>query len=347
MSRDTSLIGLDCTYALDEQPTGVGVYCAEMLRGLPTHAPPECRFRFFARPHRLSRLIQREGIRQARPLFDSTPRGLHLFHGLNQRLPRRKRAPSVCTFHDLFVLTGEYSTREFRERFAAQAREAARDADLIIAVSAFTASQIEDLLAIPASRIRVVPHGVNLPASIASAGQREPIILHVGAIQKRKNLVTLVEAFTRAAPAGWQLHLVGGDGYESAPVHEAIARSSRVTDIVKHGYVAAAQLDSLYQRASIFAFPSWAEGFGIPILEAMAAGIPVLSSNQSALPEAAGTAARLLDPADVDTWSANLRELCENPSLRLEMSDAGRLHASELTWRRAVDSTLAVYQELL
>ena len=243
-------------------------------------------------------------------------------------------------------MTGEYSTPEFRERFTAQARHAARDADLIIAVSQFTASQVRDLLNVPEARLRVVPHGVTMPAAVPDTQDREPIILHTGAIQKRKNLAMLIRAFA-AAPPGWQLHLVGGDGFEAAAIHQVIEQSPRRADIVRHGYASAADLDSLYRRASLFAFPSWAEGFGIPVLEAMAYGIPVLASDQSAIPEAAQGAARLLNPADEEAWARALRELCEHQHLRIRMSGDGQQVARQSDWRRAAELTAAIYRELL
>src|SRR6185312_14985663 len=139
-----------------------------------------------------------------------TPRGGALFHGLNQRLPDVRLRRSIATFHDLFVLTGEYSSAEFRARFAAQARDAARRADAIITVSAFTRDQVVGLLGVDAAKVSVVHHGIrNLELPRIA---RERVILNVGAIQKRKNIARLVEAF-ESVDAGWRLALAGSDGY--------------------------------------------------------------------------------------------------------------------------------------
>ena len=119
------------------------------------------------------------------------PRRSDLFHGLNQRLPSVRPRRTVTTFHDLFVLTGNYSTPEFRRRFADQAKRAAAESDRIIAVSEFTAIQVQQLLGVERSRLRVVHHGVHIPAP--SQVVREKIILHVGAIQARKNVARLVD----------------------------------------------------------------------------------------------------------------------------------------------------------
>ncbi len=139
-------IALDATYSLDRNISGVGVYCREILSGLAA-AHPEAEYLFCYRPHRYLRSFSCTLPRNARRslLWSSWPRSADLFHGLNQRIDSRHRR-TVSTFHDLFVLSGEYSTPEFRERFAAQARLAAERSDLIIAVSHFTARQVEQLL---------------------------------------------------------------------------------------------------------------------------------------------------------------------------------------------------------
>jgi len=137
------------------------------------------------------------------------------------------------------------------------------------------------------------------------------------------------------------------DGYEAAPELGAIAESPRQSDIDVLGYVSAAVLETLYSRASIFAFPSLDEGFGIPVLEAMAHGIPVITSDRSALPEAAGDAAILVDPTNVDQLAAELNRLASDENLRADLSRRGRDRALLFPWEAAVEKTWAVYQLLL
>jgi glycosyltransferase involved in cell wall biosynthesis len=241
-------------------------------------------------------------------------------------------------------MTGEYSTPEFRERFTQQAREAAERSDLIIAVSAFTAGQVESLLGIPRSRIRVVHHGVD------PAAERSPltdkIILFVGAIQKRKNVLRLVEAFERTQP-GWKLVLAGSAGYGAQEIRDAIARSPRRSDIEMCGYVTAAALEQWYRTASIFAFPSLDEGFGIPVLEAMAHGIPVLTSDSSALREVAGDAALLVEANDSGAIANGLNLLLRNETIRRHLGQRGLERCAKFTWDQAVRKTWDVYRELL
>ncbi len=272
------------------------------------------------------------------------PRSAVLFHGLNQRLPQVRFRRAVSTFHDLFVLTGDYSSAEFRRRFAEQARHAAERSDLIIAVSEFTAAQVRDLLGVEPSRVRVVPHGV-LPAAAPDLS-RDRLILHVGAIQKRKNIARLVEAFEQVE-AGWRLVLAGSLGYGGEEILGRIAESPRKADIQVLGYVSRERLTELYARASVFAFPSLDEGFGMPVLEAMAAGVPVLTSNRPALAEVSGEAALLVDPADGVAIAAALGRLTTDGALRRDLVGRGLERAAGFTWEKAVAKTWTVYRELL
>jgi glycosyltransferase involved in cell wall biosynthesis len=335
-------IALDATYSLGRNLSGVGVYSREILFGL-ARAHRDEKFLYCYRPHRFLRSFREPLPPNARRrLLKGAPRA-ELFHALNQRIDFRARR-TVSTFHDLFVMTGEYSTPEFRARFTAQARAAAEHSDLIIAVSRFTASQVEHLLGVDPARIRVVPHGVHSPAALPGE-PRENLILSVGAIQRRKNVARLVKAFEKL-PTGWSLVLAGAaDGYGAAEELRAVEQSPRRTDINVLGYVPAAKLDSLYRRARIFAFPSLDEGFGMPVLEAMAYGVPVVASNSSALPEVAGEAALLVNPEEIDDIAAALVRLAADNALREAVASRGLEQARQFTWESAVERTWEVYRE--
>ncbi len=340
-------IALDATYSLGGQLSGIGVYSRELLHGL-AQAHPEARFEWHYRPHRFL-----EGWRApkpanaaARPLLEHIRAGrARLFHGINQRLPAARYPLRVVTFHDLFVFTADYSTPEFRARFQRLAREAAGRADLILCVSRFTAAQVEEILHVPAARLRVAPHGVHPPAS-GEPPQREPLVLHVGAVQERKNLVRLVAAFERAAPPPWRLVLAGGNGYGAEQVHERIRLSPAADRISATGWLPDEEIESLYRRASVFAFPSLDEGFGIPVLEAMAHGVPVLSSLRGALPEVCGEAALLVDPFREDDIAQALESLIRDDALRQRLAAAGLARAAGSPWRRTVEETWKAYAEL-
>jgi glycosyltransferase involved in cell wall biosynthesis len=339
-------IALDATYSIGNQLSGVGLYSLEILRGLAA-AHPEERFDFCYRPHRFLRSWSERLPRNARRRLLAEPlgaRGARLFHGLNQRLPRLHLPRTVVTFHDLFVMTAEYSSVEFRQRFAEQARDAAARADVIVTVSAFTGRQVVSLLGVEASKIRVIHHGTR--KLIYPPLEREKIILNVGAIQKRKNIARLVAAFEDVDP-GWKLVLAGSSGYGSDEILARIEQSRARDRILVTGYVTPDELAAWYARAQVFAFPSLDEGFGMPLLEAMAAGIPVITSNRSALPEVAGDAAILVDPEATEALSTALRSLTRNRDLRTEVGRRGLIRARQFTWDKAVTETWEVYRGLL
>lgn len=340
-------IALDATYSIGTNLSGVGVYSREILFGL-ARAHSEARYLFCYRPHRFLRSFSDRLPSHAarRLLWENRPPSADLFHGLNQRLGRARHRRTVTTFHDLFVISGDYSTSDFRERFTRQARDAAQRSDLIVAVSAFTARQVEQLLRVEPSRIRIIHHGTRPVPRLGQAVPREPMILSVGAIQRRKNIVRLVEAFEQVGPQ-WKLLLAGSFGFDSEAASQRIERSTRRQDIQVLGYVSDSELEELFQRASILAFPSLDEGFGMPVLDAMARGVPVLTSNVSAMPEVAGDAALLVDPTDVISIAGGLRRLTENPGLRDSFSRAGVARAKEFTWEKSVEATWKVYQELM
>lgn len=335
-------VALDATYSLGRNLSGVGVYSRRILYGL-AEAHPEEQFYFHYRPHRFLRSLRETLPPNAhRRLLHNAPRA-EIFHALNQRVDK-KTPLTVTTFHDLFVMTGEYSSAEFRARFTQQAREAAERSDAIIAVSEFTASQVESLLGVERSRIHVVPHGVEPPVAVRP--RRERMVLFVGAIQKRKNVARLVRAFEKM-PREWTLVLAGAaDGFGAAEELAAVSKSLRSADITVAGYVTREELEDLYARASIFAFPSLDEGFGMPVLEAMARGVPVVTSNCSAMPEVAGDAALLVDPNDEEDMSDALARLAVEDGFRYELVERGRRRVAEFSWERAVRETWQVYQRL-
>jgi len=339
-------IALDATYSLGRELTGVGVYSREILQGL-ARRQPEAVLEFCYRSNRFLKSM-RETLppgAKRRLLTDSgIGIGAPLFHGLNQRAPSRGFRRVVTTFHDLFVLTNEYSTPDFRKRFEGQARAAAEKSDAIVCVSAFTASQVESLLGVERSRLHVVHHGVR--TGTLPALTREPVVLTVGSIQKRKNTARLVEAFERAAGPEWRLILAGAAGYGAGEILERIDASPRRESITATGYVGAEELARLYATASVFAFPSLDEGFGIPVIEAMARGLPVVTSDRPALLEVSGDAAVHVDPASVDELAGALQTLMQSPGLRGDLAARGKERASRFTWDRAVDETWEVYRSL-
>jgi len=340
-------IAIDATYSIDPFPSGIAVYSRELASGLAVQHPEdrftEC-FRFKQwkqRPANAAKNVAARILQWPLPIGRAD-----LFHALNQRVDWRPAPKVVSTFHDLFVMTAEYSTPEFRRRFAGQAQNAASRSDAIIAVSRFTAEQVHSLLGVDQSRIRVIPHGVRLPAQ-SNDLRRENIILSVGALQLRKNTGALVKAFEALRRPEWRLILAGSpSGYGATQILEQIERSEARDRIEVAGYVSAQKLSDLYRRAKVFAFPSLDEGFGIPVLEAMANGVPVIASNRSALPEVCGDAAVMVDPLSPDQMAASLDMLIEDEALRNALQQKGRKRAAAFSWESCVRETYNLYQEL-
>lgn len=340
-------IALDASYSTGGQLTGIGVYSSRLIESLAETHPHDrlllCyRAKQFLAAHRPS-------FRNARKRLLLPPFSLFradVFHALNQRVDSRPSRRVVSTFHDLFVLTSEYSSPEFRARFAAQARSAAARSDAIIAVSEFTSHQIQELLGVPKSRIVVVPHGVDLPPA-PDEQKRENIVLFVGALQLRKNIERLVTAFEQS-PRDWKLVLAGSSsGYGAAAILDRIRNSIARDRIELTGHISQTKLESLYRQARIFMFPSLDEGFGIPVLEAMAFGVPVITSNRSALPEVAADAAILINPLSVEEMEDAVRLLIEHPARREDLARRGRERAAKFSWAETARKTYAVYSQLL
>ena len=300
------------------------------------------------------------------PLWEPwlSPPSAALFHGLNQRLPRRSYPVSVVTVHDLFPLTStEYSTPSFQKRFTEILQDAVARADRIITVSNATREQLLRHTNASDGRIRVIHHGVDpippastrtsTPASteeqqafrrkVLGFAEDEKFFLNVGVIQTRKNIANIVLAAARLP--GCRLVLVGGDGYGADAIHSLIEREGMSGRVVRLGHASAETLRLLYSAATALVFPSLEEGFGMPILEAMSCGLPVITSNCSAMPEVAGDAAALVDPRNVSEISEAMRRVAEDEALVTDLRRRGRERAASFSWARCARETWQVYQE--
>lgn len=283
-----------------------------------------------------------------------------LFHGLDGWLPASARPPGVVTIHDLIPLL---APRAFtlKHRLVMRWIKFGRVAKAawVIADSAATKGDLQRLLGIPGSRISVIPLGVEDrfhpaqdPGHLASvrATYRLPAdyVLFVGTLEPRKNLPALLRAFARlrgrGATAGCHLVLVGGWGWQVREIREALARHGGHGDVHVLGFVADEDLPALYAGAKLFVFPSTYEGFGLPVLEAMACGVPVVTSTRSSLPEVGGDAARLIDPDDVDGLAEAMGTILDGEALRRDMAEAGLRRARLFSWEAAARETLKVYQ---
>jgi glycosyltransferase involved in cell wall biosynthesis len=283
---------------------------------------------------------------------------LDVVHAPSVAVPPKGRYRLVVTVHDaaplLFPETYPPRGRRFHRRGIAAA---ARRADLVITVSQAAADEIEEHTDIPAERVRVVRNGVDLTeasdddvvaARVAFDLGERPYVLWLGSLEPRKNVGVLVEAFARWAATSdvpHQLVLAGPSGWVEDR-DAVLAPARRLGDRVRTiGRVGDDHLRGLYRGADIFVLPSRHEGFGIPVLEAMAQGTPVLASDIPALREVAGDAARLITPADPDAWASALDDLLHDRDRHADLGEAGRRRAELFSWERCATETVEVYRE--
>ncbi len=270
--------------------------------------------------------------------------------------PFRRRCRSVITVHDLAYLRFPHLLTPESAHYYGQVARAVQSADQIIAVSHATKRDLLELLSADPEKITVVPSGVSQecrplePQEIEhrrrDMGLPERYILFVGTLEPRKNLPTLLRAFARV----WKAHrvplvVVGGKGWlydELFQVKEELGLGDEVRFV---GSVAAPQLVYYYNCATCLVLPSLYEGFGHPVLEAMACGTPVIASNVSSLPEIAGEAALLVSPEDVEGLAAALGRLLADGGLRQRLIGLGLQRAAAFTWEQTARQTLGVYHK--
>jgi glycosyltransferase involved in cell wall biosynthesis len=277
---------------------------------------------------------------------------------------RRMLWPKPCalvsTIHDLapFHLPEKYDRmRMLYGRMVA--RGLARRQDEVVAVSLATARDVESRFSVPAERISVIPNGVDHgkfhpgPQALARKavcvplGLTGPFFLYVARLEHpAKNHAGLIDAFNRfkaATKSHWQLVLAGGDWHGAETIRRLVIESRFARDIHLLGFVSAAALPDWYRAADVFVFPSYYEGFGLPPVEAMACGCPVLSSNSGALNETVGGAAGLLDPRDTEQIQAQLTRAATDSAWREELRTAGIARARVYDWASTAEATLRVY----
>jgi glycosyltransferase involved in cell wall biosynthesis len=283
-----------------------------------------------------------------------------LYHALAFVSPLILSKPSIVTVYDLsFVQYPQVLSTARRLYLRLFTGISCRRARRIIAISRSTAQDVATHLHIPADRIDVAVPGYDhtlyrpLPAAEVQAFRSrrnlpERFWLFLGTLEPRKNLVTLLTAYA-ALPAMQRLPLVlaGGKGWDYDPIFAAIDRYNLVRDVLLPGYLPFEELPYWYNSAEVFLYPSVFEGFGLPVLEAMGCGTPVIVSDTSSLPEAAGTAGRLVPPLDVTAWTAALREAYEDHAWRMQTAEQGLQEVRAFTWGQTAAATITAYQRAL
>ena len=359
--------------AVPERPAGAGVYVVNLVAGLASRSEidlhlvtrrndasrwnelvPSATVHAVVPTPRPSRLLweQRQGPSLARDL------AVDLWHGPHYTMPIRLDIPAVVTVHDLtFFDHPEWHERTKVVFFRRAIRAAARRAAALVAVSEHTATRLRELD--PAGTIVAAPHGVdherfhqdgrgtpNDLEILRRAGAQPPFVAFAGTIEPRKDVARLVAAFARIAPdhPDLQLVLVGQDGWGAAAVRDAVAATGVATRILRPGFVSDETIPALFRQAEVVAYPSLDEGFGLPVLEAMACGAAVVTTSDTAMAEVAGDATRLVPPGDVDALAHELAELLDDPEASRDLGARAAERAGAFTWEASVDRHVEAYR---
>ncbi len=356
---------------------GIHTYSAHLLRALPTVpiSKPQRYLAYVGDPAyqaptglalvRAPVLTQKPAYRILWEQFVLPRQARHdrvaLLHGLAYALPLAWSGPSVVTVHDLSFLRFPHAFAPANRFYLSRITAAScRRADRVIAVSRATAGELTRLLGVPLQRIEVVYNGVDStffvrdPVAVAAwrrqAGWPEQFILSVGTLEPRKNYGVLIDAYAlyrRRSAQPLPLLIAGGRGWDYEGIFARVARLDLTAHVVFLGFVPAATLPWLYNAATVFVYPSRYEGFGLPVIEAMACGTPVITTDAGSLPEVAGTAAWLVAPDDVEGLAQALDVLTSDAVRREAMVKAGLEQAQRFHWTQTAAATAAIYARIL
>ncbi|HYO87353.1 MAG TPA: glycosyltransferase family 1 protein [Candidatus Limnocylindrales bacterium] len=349
---------------------GIHRYIDQLLKHLPAALPEDWRLTAFTGAQSTAEYAGID-LRRSRRNTDSAARrivweqaaqpwqlrGFDAYHALAFVGPLLGAPPSVVTVYDLsFIHTPERLPASRRLYLRWLTALTCRRARRVIGISQSTARDVVATFGIPAERVDVAAPGVDsarffrLPQAEIEAFRRARSLpprfwLFMGTLEPRKNLVTLIEAYA-ALPESQRLPLViaGGKGWEFAPIFDAVERHQLQDAIQFPGFVPFDELALWYNSAETFIYPSVFEGFGLPVLEAMACGVPVIVSDASSLPEIAANAGLCLPPLAVGAWTEALRRAVGDDEWRRSAADAGLREASRFTWNETARQTAAAYQ---
>jgi glycosyltransferase involved in cell wall biosynthesis len=284
-----------------------------------------------------------------------------VFHGTNYCVPVFAPCPTVVTIHDLSLFNQSHTHEaENVKRGKRRIPIMARRASMIIAPSEWTKKEVIERLGVRPEKVRVIYEAARkemkpLPHHLCQDALnkhqiRRPYLLYVGTIEPRKNLLTMINAFDellRTTPHRIQLVMCGGRGWLCDEVFQLVEKLKLQDSVRFTGYVEDADLPALYSAAEAFVYPSYYEGFGLPPLEAMACGAPVITSDVSSLPEVVGKAGLTHAPDDARALTGAMARLLGDETVREHFRREGFIQASQFSWDRAARETQAVYEEVI
>ncbi|HEY3700986.1 MAG TPA: glycosyltransferase family 1 protein [Acidimicrobiales bacterium] len=283
---------------------------------------------------------------------------IDVVHGTNFIVPPARRAARVVTVHDLTTVRFPEMCDDYTRTFPPLVRRAIRQGAWVHTPSTFVREEVVELLGAAPERVRAVHHGVPpvecpSPRSVGGAGSGPvpdgPYVLALGTVEPRKDVATLVRAFDQVAGRHRDLSLVvaGRAGWGMERFEAAVAASPWRERVVRLGYVSQAHRSRLLRGATLFAFPSVYEGFGFPPLEAMVAGVPVVTTTAGALPEVVGDGAELVEPGDADALASAIDRLLVDDGARADLVARGRQRIRAFSWKECAAGLAALYRDSL
>jgi glycosyltransferase involved in cell wall biosynthesis len=286
--------------------------------------------------------------------------GVDVFHGTDYSVPLIPLRPSLVTVHDLSSVRWRHLHERRTRRTSRRLGWMVRIATHVITHTETVCEEIRQQYGLPGEKVTGIPlapgpqfhaaPGDDDDAIRKNYGLHQPYVLFVGTLEPRKNLVTLIRAFTGLPPrilAETQLAICGRWGWKNEALQTEIEKLQPKNWLRITGYVPDEHLPTLYRGAAVLAYPSLYEGFGLPPLEAMASGVPVIASGVPAVAEVLGDAALLVSPLDVEGWKRGLQGLLAGPETRQTYIHRGRLHAGKFSWERSAERTYSLYQKVL
>lgn len=285
-----------------------------------------------------------------------TKSDLNIF--FNYIVPPKIEGKVITTIHDMTYLRYP-ETMDYRnlKRLKNGIQRSIKRSSHLLTVSEFSKQEIVDLLNVPANKVSVVPCAPSLTADAMPFAQikqkyeiTHPYILYIGTIEPRKNLIRLLNAFEKLKGRDnffYQLILAGGKGWGNEQIYQIVDNKFHDSEIIFTGYVTDAEKNALYKNAELFVFPSLYEGFGIPPLEAMTLGCPVVSSNAASLPEVVGDAAELVDPMEVDSIAEGMWKVLSDDLYRAELVQKGYRQAKKFNWDDSAKKLMQICREVL